>query len=370
MSFSIGIVGLPNVGKSTLFKALTKKQVNISNYPFCTVDPNVGVVAVPDKRLDKLAQVLKPTEVLPTTIEFVDIAGLVKGAHQGEGLGNQFLSHIREVDAICHVVRHFQDENVTHVTGKVDPASDIETINLELVMADFAIVDKRLEEIKARVKTGDKEAEKIMTILEKIKAKLETSEPAAKAELSEEEKQAIKDLNLLTLKPMLIVLNVNEKEINQGALAVAQLISAIDLKQPMIPLTAKIESELAELTKEERQEYIKELGLEKSGLDQLITASYKLLDLITFFTCQNNILQAWTVPQGTKAPQAAGRVHTDFEQGFIKAEITNWQDLVGVQNLEPLRSPEHLAREKGLLRTEGKEYIVRDGDMCLFRFNK
>lgn len=349
MSFSIGIVGLPNVGKSTLFKALTKKQVDAANYPFCTIDPNVGVVAVPNERLSQLAQVSQSKEIVPTVVEFVDIAGLVRGAHSGEGLGNQFLSHIREVDAIVQVLRHFSDTNVTHVDGKIDPESDKETINLELIFADLQTLEKRLAKNAKELHTNNKEAKALQPVLEKLKIGLENGQLARDIVLSEEEKGLIKDLNLLTIKPMIYVLNVDEDNIFQ--------------ETDYIPISAKIEAELAELSPEESMEYLKELQLTSSGLDKLIKKAYDALDLITFFTSGEMETKAWTIKRGTKAPQAAGVIHTDFEQGFIRAEVINWQDLV-------MAGGEVKAKEKGLIRLEGKEYIMNDGDVCHFRFSR
>lgn len=348
MSLSIGIIGLPNVGKSTLFAALTKKQVNISNYPFCTIDPNVGVVEVPDKRLDQLAQVLKPSRILPTTIEFVDIAGLVKNAHQGEGLGNQFLSHIREVNAMVEVIRSFKDANIAHVTGKIDPEADKETINLELIMADLATVEKKLTKTTKEAKAGDKELIKLKNILEKLNKTLVSGQPASQVKLNEEENLLIQDLNLLTAKPILYLLNSN-KAVRQEKFAPVDNHLILNIQQ---------EKELAELNKDEQAE----LGL-RPQLDQLIKTSYKLLNLITFFTVQNKILQAWTVKQGSKAPQSAGKIHTDMEKGFIRAEIINWQKLIE-------SGEEQKIREKGLIRAEGKNYVIQDGDICHFLFNK
>ncbi|HNP75394.1 MAG TPA: redox-regulated ATPase YchF [bacterium] len=347
MSFSIGIVGLPNVGKSTLFKALTKKQVDAANYPFCTINPNVGVVAVPDDRLDKLAQVSKSAKIVPTTIEFVDIAGLVQGAHKGEGLGNQFLANIREVDAIVQVLRHFQDKNVTHVAGQINPESDKETINLELIFADLQTLEKRRVKNSKLAKSGDKDAMTLEPILAKLQAGLENGQPATDIITDQEEKKIIKDLNLLTLKPMIYVLNVDEDNIFQ--------------ETDYIPISAKIEAELAELSPEEAKEYLSELKLNASGLDRLIQKSYEILELITFFTSGEMESKAWTIKRGTKAPQAAGVIHTDFEQGFIRAEIINWQDLVDAGG-------EAKAKEKGLIRLEGKEYVMADGDVAHFRF--
>lgn len=353
MSFSIGIVGLPNVGKSTLFKALTKKPVDVSNYPFCTISPNVGVVTVPDERLQKLAQISKSAKIIPTTIEFVDIAGLVKNAHQGEGLGNQFLSHIREVDAIVQVLRAFKDANVAHVAGKIDPKSDRETIDLELIFADLEAVKKRLaknekESRGAKDSSETKQALSLQPILEKLKAGLESGRLASEIITVAEEVTLIKDLNLLTVKPMIYVLNVDENDIIE--------------ETDYLPISAKIESELAELSDEEAKEYLKELRLASSGLDKLIKRAYAILNLITFFTSGEKESRAWTIKRGGKAPQAAGVIHTDFEQGFIRAEIINWQDLVEAGG-------EAKAREKGLIRLEGKNYVMRDGDVAHFHFS-
>ncbi len=367
MSFSIGIVGLPNVGKSTLFKALTKKPVDIANYPFCTIAPNVGVVTVPDPRLDQLNALYHSEKIVPTIIEFVDIAGLVKNAHQGEGLGNQFLSNIREVDAICQVIRAFTDSNVTHVAGEVNPQSDMETINLELIMADLQTITKKIADTEAKARSGDKELQKKLSIYSKTKdilnqgrlASTLISENSAPP-LAAPEIEIIRDLNLLTLKPMLYVLNVDEKNINQK-LNLDYLDSMIDGQCSMIPISAKIEAELSELSPAEAKEYLASLGLEYSGLDRLISASYRLLDLITFFTAGPKESHAWTIKKNTKAPQAAGRIHTDFELGFIKAEIINWQNLIKAGS-------DLAAKEKGLIRLEGKDYLVQDGDVCYFHF--
>lgn len=361
MKFSIGIVGLPNVGKSTLFKALTKKQVDTSNYPFCTIDPNVGVVAVPDERLDKLVDVLKPEKVIPTTIEFVDIAGLVAGAHKGEGLGNQFLSHIREVKAIVHIVRAFKDKNVSHVAEGINLDRDIKIVELELILADLALVDKGYKEVAPKARTGEKEAKELLPVLEKIKGVLEQEKPARLVELNEEEQVLIKELNLLTLKPVLYVLNVGEDEMQRvAAVPEPQPGRHGDLPYAEISICAKLEAELTDLSAEEAQEYMKEVSLKELGLNKLIKVSYKLLDLITFFTTESNILQAWTVKKGTPTNQAAGVIHTDFEEKFIKAEVIFWQDLVDSGSMQK-------AREQGLARTEGKDYLVQDGDVMHIR---
>lgn len=350
MSFKIGIVGLPNVGKSTLFNAITKSSVEAANYPFATIDPNIGVVAVPDERLAKLAALEKSEKIVPTVIEFVDIAGLVAGAHKGEGLGNKFLASIREVDAILQVVRHFKDDNIIHVSGSVDPSRDVEVIGIELCLADLQTVGKRIEGITREVKSGDREAILKKSALEKYQAVLSEGKIAGSASLTEEEQKAVKDLQLLTTKPFLYVANVAEDEIKS--------FSAPDV----IPISAKIESELAQLSDEERGEYLKELGLEESGLDKIIKAAYKTLGLITFITAGPIESKAWTIKQGTKAPQAAGVIHTDFEKGFIKAEVIDWDKLLEAGGYGA-------AREKGWLRLEGKDYVIKDGDVVHFRFN-
>src|SRR3989344_7072850 len=366
MSFSIGIVGLPNVGKSTLFKALTKKQVDIQNYPFCTIDPNVGVVAVPDERLEKLAVFSRSKKITPTVIEFVDIAGLVRGASQGEGLGNQFLSHIRETRAIAQVVRIFEDANITHVEKRVDPLGDVEIINLELIFADLATVAKRLEQTAKEAKSGtNKEAVTRKAVLEKMKTALESNTLLNAISFSEAEMPFLKELNLLTAKPILYVLNKkfggqNLDELNderwQKLLEYFQKQNSI-----YVTLDAAIELELNELSNEERGAYKKEFGLpEASGLDELIKKSYPLLGLITYLTTGEDETRAWTVKRGTKAPQAAAEIHTDFEKKFIRAEVINWQKLLDAGSYA-------LARERGLLRTEGKEYIVQDGDVIEFK---
>jgi hypothetical protein len=354
MPLSIGIVGLPNVGKSTLFNILTKKGVEAANYPFCTIDPNIGVVKVPDKRLEALAEISKPKKIINTTIEFVDIAGLVAGAHKGEGLGNQFLAHIRECDAICEVVRDFKDENIIHVDGRIDPVSDRETINMELVFADLASVEKRLDKVRREAKSGQKEAIIESAVLEKIFNNLSQGISVRDLELNEEEQILIKSFNLLTAKPIIYLLNIDDKHIKQ---------EIFDPKDRLIRLNVKLEEEIASLPEEEQAEFIKELGLERSGLDLLIQSAYQILNLETFFTTGPDESRAWTIKKGAKAPQAAGEIHTDFIKGFVRAEVINWEKFIEAGS-------EAKARELGTLRTEGKDYIVKDGDVCNFLINR
>lgn len=352
----IGIVGLPNVGKSTLFKALTKKQVDIANYPFCTIDPNVGVVKVPDERLNLLATLSHSAKIIPASIEFVDIAGLVRGASKGEGLGNTFLSHIREVDAIAHVVRMFRDDNIIHVSGSPKPLDDIDIINLELILADMATLEKRISAVKGQMKSGiQRGLDEQLATYEKIAAALEAGKAANTLSLSDEEKNAIRDLHLLTLKPFLYVLNANED-------ADREQDSYARIKEKLagygtVTVCAATEADYAELSDTE----LRELGMKRTGLDVFISAAYQLLNLITFLTTGPDETRAWTIANGTKAPQAAGVIHTDFEKGFIRADIVNWKDLIDAGG-------EQAAKEKGRIRSEGKEYVVRDGDVCVFHF--
>ena len=362
----LGIVGLPNVGKSTLFNSLTKAGAESANYPFCTIDPNVGVVTVPDERLNLLGDFYKSKKVTPAVIEFVDIAGLVKGASKGEGLGNQFLANIREVDAIVHVVRCFEDSNVVHVDGSIDPLRDIETINLELVFSDLEILERRIAKVTKTARM-DKEAAKELTFLEKVKAHLEEGQLAITLETENEDEEAwLATYNLLTAKPVIYAANVAEDDIaddganNQYVQAVREY--AAKQNSEVFVICAQIEEEISELDEDERKMFLEDLGLTESGLEKLVRASYHLLGLMSFLTAGEDETRAWTIKIGTKAPQAAGKIHTDFERGFIKAEVVNYQDLLDCGSYAG-------AREKGLVRMEGKEYVVQDGDVILFRFN-
>ena len=362
----LGIVGLPNVGKSTLFNSLTKAGAESANYPFCTIDPNVGVVTVPDERLNLLGDFYKSKKVTPAVIEFVDIAGLVKGASKGEGLGNQFLANIREVDAIVHVVRCFEDSNVVHVDGSIDPLRDIETINLELVFSDLEILERRIAKVTKTARM-DKEAAKELTFLEKVKAHLEEGQLAITLETENEDEDAwLATYNLLTAKPVIYAANVAEDDIaddganNQYVQAVREY--AAKQNSEVFVICAQIEEEISELDEDERKMFLEDLGLTESGLEKLVRASYHLLGLMSFLTAGEDETRAWTIKIGTKAPQAAGKIHTDFERGLIKAEVVNYQDLLDCGSYAG-------AREKGLVRMEGKEYVVQDGDVILFRFN-
>jgi ribosome-binding ATPase len=363
MGFTCGIVGLPNVGKSTIFNALTSAGAESANYPFCTIDPNVGIVQVPDPRMQKLAEIVSPERILPTTIEFLDIAGLVKGASRGEGLGNQFLGHIRSVDAIAHVVRCFHDENVVHVDGAVNPVRDIEVIQTELALADLDTVEKKYQRVEKQSKSGDRKLKDEAELYLRVKTALEQGKPVRGIAVTDDEKVWMRDLHLLTDKPVLYVANVSEDDL-EGKSPLVEQVRELAAREGarVVPICGSIEAEISELEGEEKAVFLAEMGLAESGLDRLIRSGYELLGLITYFTAGVKEVRAWTIEKGTKAPQAAGVIHTDFEKGFIRAEVIAYEDYIAAGG-------EAGAKSKGLMRLEGKEYVVNDGDVMHFRFN-
>ncbi len=362
----LGIVGLPNVGKSTLFNAITNAGAQSANYPFCTIEPNVGTVAVPDKRLDRLTEMYNPAKTTPAVIEFVDIAGLVKGASKGEGLGNKFLSHIREVDAIVHVVRCFEDGNITHVDGSIDPLRDMETINLELIFSDMEMMERRIDRLKKTMKGGDKKNLAECELCEKILSVLQNGLPARSIDYTKDEFEIAKGANLLTLKPVIYAANMSENDFKSGIDSNAHYQKVIargkEENAEVLPICAEMEAEVSELSKEDKELFLADLNLTESGLDRMVASCYRLLGLISYLTAGEKEVRAWTIEEGTKAPQAAGKIHSDFERGFIRAEIVSYDDLIECGSIAA-------AREKGLYRSEGKEYVIKDGDVVLFRFN-
>ncbi len=361
----LGIVGLPNVGKSTLFNAITNAGAQSANYPFCTIEPNIGMVTVPDKRLDRLAEMYEPEKFTPATIEFVDIAGLVKGASQGEGLGNKFLSNIREVDAIVHVVRCFENDDIVHVEGSIDPGRDIETIDLELILSDIEVLDRRIDKTKKMLK-ADKKYQAELDFFERVRAAMETGQSARSVDCTEEEQELLSTVSLLTNKPIIFAANMSEDDFKAGVENNKFLQTVREYAEKenaaVLPICAELEAEIASLDPEEKTLFLSDLGLQESGLDRLITACYSLLGLMSYLTAGKPEVRAWTIKKGTKAPQAAGKIHTDFERGFIRAEVIGFDELMACGSMAA-------AKEKGLVRSEGKDYVMQDGDIVLFRFN-